>query len=664
MIIHRLKLHNFGVYIGEHTFNLTPNNEIQPIVLIGALNGSGKTTFLNAIQFALYGKLAPFVVESGKSYDNFLRKIINRHVPQNVGASIELDFSVAIEGKTRQIRLVRTWFVAKNNRISESFDVSYLAGGTETCDKLLADSWFDFLEDILPKRIMPLFFFDGEKIEELADESSASKILATAINALLGMDIVEQLHQDLNVYARRKLNTIRNDTEREEYDTLDNEAKQIRMEINILEERESEVRESIAKLQKELDELRAKFTSAGGEIFESHSKLEEERKELLYQAHQHSENMETFVAKDETPFLLILPLLKKISTQVEEESYGKHSEIVLEILSQRDENLITLLKTLDITSTNHQAVAQFLDRSRKEFDVATEHPRYLNFSDRASQTLSILNSHLIRDRISEVDASLNENASLAAKLLHIERQLASVPDKHKIQPILDNLEQCNQSINELHQESTRLYDEKCRKEREYEKCSRQLNLFLEQKSLEEVRQREVSRSIEYASKARKTLLNFRNAVIAHHIAGIEKLIVTCFDELTRKSSLITNVSIDSSNFSIGLKSRKQEIKPKDLSAGERQLLAVAILWALSRYSSRPIPMIIDTPLGRLDSNHRSKLVNEYFPKASHQVILLSTDEEIYGEYHRDLQSSLSRSYLIEFDEDSGGSKISEGYFNK
>ena len=58
------------------------------------------------------------------------------------------------------------------------------------------------------------------------------------------------------------------------------------------------------------------------------------------------------------------------------------------------------------------------------------------------------------------------------------------------------------------------------------------------------------------------------------------------------------------------------------------MLAIALLWGLAQASGQPLPVVIDTPLGRLDSSHRAHLIERYFPNASHQVLLLSTDTEI------------------------------------
>jgi len=106
----------------------------------------------------------------------------------------------------------------------------------------------------------------------------------------------------------------------------------------------------------------------------------------------------------------------------------------------------------------------------------------------------------------------------------------------------------------------------------------------------------------------------------------------------------------------------ETIPTNRLSAGERQLFAISTLWGLARVSGRPLPNIIDTPLGRLDSKHRSNLVDNYFPHASHQVIILSTDEEINQSYLDRIKKHIGRSYKLLYCDKSASTEIRDGYF--
>ena len=127
--------------------------------------------------------------------------------------------------------------------------------------------------------------------------------------------------------------------------------------------------------------------------------------------------------------------------------------------------------------------------------------------------------------------------------------------------------------------------------------------------------------------------------------------------------MVANLLIDPSTFSLTLKNRSGHVIPPDwLSAGERQLLVVSILWGLARASGKALPVIVDTPVGRLDSTHRGNLVRHYFPHASHQVVLLSTDEEIVGATLRNLGSSIAQKYRLVFHEKTESTIIEPGYF--
>ena len=155
---------------------------------------------------------------------------------------------------------------------------------------------------------------------------------------------------------------------------------------------------------------------------------------------------------------------------------------------------------------------------------------------------------------------------------------------------------------------------------------------------------------------------FRSAMLEKYVGRIEAYITESFKRLLHKESLVDVMRIDKSNYEISLISKGGLIvNPDKLSAGERQLLGVSMLWGLAKAAARPLPSVVDTPLGRLDSSHRENLIERYFPDASHQVILLSTDEEIYGDYYEKIKPFVSRSYTIVYDDKARSSKAVPGY---
>ena len=172
------------------------------------------------------------------------------------------------------------------------------------------------------------------------------------------------------------------------------------------------------------------------------------------------------------------------------------------------------------------------------------------------------------------------------------------------------------------------------------------------------------RMLKHSQRVRGTLGRFRTRVVQQHTENMETLMLESFRKLLRKKDLVSGLMINPETFEATLAGRDGKPLPFErLSAGEKQLLATSLLWGLARASGRPVPTIIDTPLGRLDSSHRKHLIERYFPNASHQVLLLSTDEEIIGSYYNDLKPFITRTYLLEHNEEMGQTTLKQGYFN-
>jgi DNA sulfur modification protein DndD len=166
-------------------------------------------------------------------------------------------------------------------------------------------------------------------------------------------------------------------------------------------------------------------------------------------------------------------------------------------------------------------------------------------------------------------------------------------------------------------------------------------------------------------RVQETLKLFRERLTLRKLNKLENEVTECFRYLLHKSDLVHRIAIDTNTFSLSLYDLQGKPVPKHrLSAGEKQLLAIAFLWGLARVSGRRLPIAIDTPLGRLDSSHRSNLVERYFPSASHQVILLSTDTEIGEKEVQTLRENeaIAREYLLKYDSSTRQTTIQPGYF--
>lgn len=133
--------------------------------------------------------------------------------------------------------------------------------------------------------------------------------------------------------------------------------------------------------------------------------------------------------------------------------------------------------------------------------------------------------------------------------------------------------------------------------------------------------------------------------------------------LSSRAGLIKDLTIDDRTYEVRISDRNgHEIRKSGLSAGEKEVFAVSLLWGLAQTSQVKLPIIIDTPLSRLDSTHRDNIVNNYFPNAGEQVIILSTDTEIDTNYFRALKPHLSGAARLTFDQQQEFTTFEAGYF--
>jgi DNA sulfur modification protein DndD len=171
------------------------------------------------------------------------------------------------------------------------------------------------------------------------------------------------------------------------------------------------------------------------------------------------------------------------------------------------------------------------------------------------------------------------------------------------------------------------------------------------------------RIIEYSTMTLEVMHEFEKRLQAQKVNQLEKNISSCFEFLAQKQGIITSISIDPESLDITLRDYKGGVLLKDqLSAGEKQMFAISILWGLALSSGYKLPVIIDTPMARLDSAHRTNFINKYLPNASSQVIVLSTDEEIHGQYLDDIREYVNAAYTLVYDEEEKCSSINPGYF--
>ena len=147
------------------------------------------------------------------------------------------------------------------------------------------------------------------------------------------------------------------------------------------------------------------------------------------------------------------------------------------------------------------------------------------------------------------------------------------------------------------------------------------------------------------------------------IGVLAKTMTECYKQLANKKNLINKIQMDAVTLDFEYLNADGNVVPKEsLSAGEKQLMVISLLWALAICSNKKLPVIIDTPLSRMDSNHRISLITTYFPQASDQTIILSTDSEIDARYYAVMKENVGDEFTLVYDDAKKCSTIQKGYF--
>ena len=654
MIFENLLINNFGVYCGKQNFDLTTQSK-KPVILIGALNGSGKTTFLQAIDFVLYGKFSNYFYSQKLSYENFLIKNVNKK-NFDEGAQIELTFSRKYKGKKQKFKISRNWKLL-GKKMKEEFYV-FIDG---KFDDDITKDWDNFVDQILPSRVASLFFFDGEKIEQLADLEESKKVLKKAINSLLGLEIVDQLNVDVDEFQKRSTLKIKDDDDKKIINELEIKIKGYEDEIKVVDTKIIKEEDKLTNVRYEIRELDIELSQKGFAYYDKKKEYEKEQLNINEKRDIIHDDL-VKLAGSEAPLLILEKQLDEINSQ----SKRHNSSLNQSIVQDKINDLIHSFKEFSEKNCSDQSYLDKFNKFSDDFIIKEN-----NDNSKNQYLLKDLNSYeinfLLTEKFSNIKKDINSLTSKKMKLDEeyekINQLINKIPSDDEIKPLIEKSQKLRKEEETLITKINLLKDERGRSNGPLIKLKIEIKREYEKKSAKDIDILDNKRFIDYSIKVKDILSSFHVKAIDYHIKRLEKLILGCFKILHRKKNFIKSIKIDTTEFDLKISDNKDtEVNTEVLSAGERQLLAVAILWGLAKASNSAAPTIIDTPLGRLDSEHRLNLVEKYFPTASKQVILLSTDEEIDKKYHKFISPYLARSYKIEYDEKLNGSKLTEGYF--
>jgi DNA sulfur modification protein DndD len=641
VIFESIRLTNLFSYYGEQQLDLGAPEPGRNVCLIMGRNGFGKTSLLNSLKLLF----------TGAHYEPLRRAVQRARMPTVnqyvVGAGDDwwgiMNRRARSEGQTHcAVRLI--WNEDGGRVTAErAWRIEHGAwNGEESLNVVTATEAFrdeeaqEFLDRRLPRDYLYFFLFDGEQIQELAEANRDAQ--QRQMERLLGLGAIDALREALNTAIRRW-----------QHHELDPQARAD------LERGEGEVR-GLEADRRALDVRRADLEH----------EIENDTEELR-RIGRRIEGLSAFVHRHDE--LQLRDTRARIQTQRAEAIELLSAQLPRDIVLLVNPSLVTrALERLNrVLGSDASARARVLESLLEVLPARLfDQPEFPNPDIRDSQR-AYYRYKLVRVLEQEADAAGNpldpafrpdpQTASGARDQLAPYAEAAALrsvraEELRRLQGFTTELRQLEADLLNVgslsdderaryerfvaeRDELQRNLDKKREQARDLESQSAGLKGKLEgarkdiEQSTAKVGQNRVTEDkIATARSLGKLFADFKSSRKQAQREQLEAAINQHFQILMTAHRLIDRVEVNQDFGLHYLDAEGNHVGMGNLAAGMKQLMATALLWALSEVSGKQIPLVVDTPLARIDLAHQEAILCHYYPNAAAQVIVLPTDSEL------------------------------------
>lgn len=638
MKIEKVILQNIGVYVNRNEFDLKAD---KPVILIGGMNGRGKTTFLEAILLALYGR---YSFRGPQDLEDYLRRLSNT-TGTYTECFTEVTFSEDESGIPVQYSVKRYWDYEREHL---TLKTQVKKNGEK--DDALSESWDMFVEEILPRAIAPFFFFDGEKIAELAAAENDLHI-QESIRSLLGVDTIEQLITDLRTVVASNRKLLKSSSNEKEADAIEQKIAEVKEELEKQEQELKAVQDVLDQLENKKHELEKEYTIAGGQYADSQRKFQLERQKIQQEVEKNRSQLLGLAASD-LPLKMVESLFQEIRAQAAEEQKSQELGVFLHKFPELYDQFLA-------GDAWNEEIKKFYASVKSQFKNS---PSMYHLDADTFDKLEHL-PEVLQEQSDEAAALMTEIGKLQGKEEELANYLAVTIEDTQIKDVQQRMLENRYRMGEETAKYQMLTEQNLELSSKLANLEKERMALLKEMVKEQEEKDDTTRIIAYAQQQIELMEEYKLRLQAMKADELGEQMTKCFNTIIAKDGLIKNIAIDHATLQFRYYNKNGvQIDQRMLSSGEKQILVISMLWALGICSKMKFPLIIDTPLARLDSMHRASLIDNYFPKASEQVIILSTDQEITGQDYQALKKYIGKEFTLEYDEQTMSSSINEGYF--
>lgn len=632
----------------------------RSIFLIGGMNGAGKSSIMEAISFCLYGA----------KLDDIYRNI-NRREKAKGNASVSFELLIEMDDHTELI-VKRSWSAGSSSdpKARDLTERLVVVRDGKRVSVQSKEIWQDFIRATIPPGITQFFFFDGEKIQEIASDDHSEVRLKSSLEAVLGLQYINRLAADI-VYIKQEERKGFVEISDEDLEFKQSEMKRERSKLARKSQERETLRDELDRFKTQLEEVKRRFEATFQSAPESRETLRAHEKKRILTSNRLSqvENEIRGLCERFLPFSIAGRLFERVRKQIEQERESASSEAIKEHAAALAKRVVRVVEEPEpiysetLSTDKMEELERRIFRLLREGEPNKDVTKILDLSDRdAARVLNKMES-LEGSDVFLLKPLLEEKRELEAQIKQLEAITQSgtltESERELFEQLQVEMESCSTQIGRKTEQLRLLEEEILLLEKRISDIEVEIEKLYEKHNVSKEKAEFIQECDAIASVLNQFIVRLRK----NKVLMLQEKTFEMYRLLSSRSGLIKDITIDDKTYEIRITDRNgHEIRKSSLSAGEKEVFAISLLWGLAQTSQIKLPIIIDTPLSRLDSTHRDNIVNNYFPNAGEQVVILSTDTEIDKDYYRSLKPALSGAASLEFDQRQELTTFRQGYF--